>query len=132
HRRINHIHFHRHDLNAVSSARQFIADSLHTWGLDDLIDDTRLLTSEIVTNALIHADSDVDVRLREYPDHLRLEVHDTDPTPAIPTPITLTLDTNQHAEHGRGLLIVDALASQWGNTPSGRGKTIWVDIDNHP
>ncbi|MYX95978.1 SpoIIE family protein phosphatase [Streptomyces sp. SID486] len=132
HRRINHIHFHRHDLNAVSSARQFIADSLHTWGLDDLIDDTRLLTSEIVTNALIHADSDVDVRLREYPDHLRLEVHDTDPTPAIPTPITLTLDTNQHAEHGRGLLIVDALATQWGNTPSGRGKTIWVDIDNHP
>ncbi|GAA2775927.1 hypothetical protein GCM10010521_63180 [Streptomyces rameus] len=129
-RRITDIHFHRHDLNAVKSARQFITDSLHTWGLDDLIDDTQLLTSEIVTNALIHADSDVDLRLREYPDHLRLEIHDTDPTPPIPTPITLAPDTNQHAEHGRGLLIVDALATQWGNTPTGRGKTIWVNIDS--
>ncbi|MFI9243869.1 SpoIIE family protein phosphatase [Streptomyces sp. NPDC053086] len=131
-RRITNIHFHRHDLNAVKTARQFITDSLHTWGLDNLIDNTRLLTSEIVTNALIHADSDVDLRLREYPDHLRLEVHDTDSTPPIPIPITLTPDANQHAEHGRGLLIVDALATQWGNTPTGRGKTIWVNIYNHP
>ncbi|MFI2761805.1 SpoIIE family protein phosphatase [Streptomyces echinatus] len=131
-RRITRMTFHRHDLKAVKTARQFITDSLHTWGLDDLIDSTRLVTSEIVTNALIHADSDVDLRLREYPDHLRLEVRDTDPTPPIPTAITLTTETSQHTEHGRGLHIVDALSTGWGNSPTGRGKTIWVDIYNNP
>jgi anti-sigma regulatory factor (Ser/Thr protein kinase) len=129
-RRIKRTTFHRHDLTAVKAARQFITDNLHQWGLDDLIDNFQLITSEIVTNALIHADSDVDLRLREYPDHLRLEVRDTNPTPPIPTPITQTLEQNQHAEHGRGLNIVDTLSTQWGNTPSGRGKTIWVDIYN--
>ncbi|WP_251096514.1 SpoIIE family protein phosphatase [Streptomyces sp. Caat 7-52] len=129
-RRITRMTFHRHDLRAVKTARQFITDSLHTWGLDDLIDSTQLVTSEIVTNALIHADSDVDLRLREYPDHLRLEVRDTDPTPPIPTAITLTAETSQHTEHGRGLHIVDALSTEWGNAPTGRGKTIWVDIYN--
>ncbi|MER5860482.1 SpoIIE family protein phosphatase [Streptomyces sp900105245] len=129
-RRIKRTTFHRHDLRAVKAARQFITDNLHQWGLDDLIDNFQLITSEIVTNALIHADSDVDLRLREYPDHLRLEVRDTNPTPPIPTPITQTLEQNQQAEHGRGLNIVDTLSTQWGNTPSGRGKTIWVDIYN--
>ncbi|MGW4567264.1 SpoIIE family protein phosphatase [Streptomyces sp. NPDC004561] len=137
-RRISHRTFQRHDLQAVKAARQFITDSLHTWGLDQMIDNFQLLTSEIVTNALIHADSDVDLRLREYPDHLRLEVHDTDPTPPIPT-TTDTPRANQHAEHsrsltitehGRGLTIVDHLSTQWGNTPTTHGKTIWVDIYN--
>ncbi|WP_317447138.1 SpoIIE family protein phosphatase [Streptomyces collinus] len=129
-RRITRMTFHRHDLHAVKAARQFISDSLHTWGMDQMIDSFQLVTSEIVTNALIHADSDVDLRLREYPDHLRLEVRDTDPTPPVPASITLTDDTNEHAEHGRGLIIVDSLSSEWGNSPSGRGKTVWVDMYN--
>ncbi|WP_225829267.1 ATP-binding SpoIIE family protein phosphatase [Streptomyces naphthomycinicus] len=130
-RRITRKSFHRHDLHAVKAARQFVSDSLHQWGLDEMIDSFQLVTSEMVTNALIHADSDVDLRLREYPDHLRLEVRDADPTPPVPAPITLTEESNEYAEHGRGLVIVDALCSEWGNSPSGRGKTVWVDVYNN-
>jgi hypothetical protein len=47
--------------------------------------------------------------------------------PAVPEPIALSNEPGSESEHGRGLVIVDALASEWGNSPSGRGKTIWVE-----
>ncbi|MFI8219973.1 SpoIIE family protein phosphatase [Streptomyces sp. NPDC085932] len=119
----------RHDLHAVKDARQFVRESLHSWGLDEVSDSIELVTSEIVTNALIHADSDVDLRLREYPDHLRLEVRDADPAPPVPASILALEEENEYAEHGRGLVIVESLSSDWGNSPSGRGKTVWVDVE---
>ncbi|MFJ9822681.1 SpoIIE family protein phosphatase [Streptomyces sp. NPDC101151] len=122
----------RHDLKGVKQARRFIREQLHVWDLDEVRDDVELLASEVVTNALIHADSSVDVRLREYPDHLRLEVRDADPTPPVPSAVTATDEANAWAEHGRGLLIVDELASQWGKSPSGRGKTVWFDMPRTP
>ncbi|MFD4567528.1 SpoIIE family protein phosphatase [Streptomyces sp. NPDC058467] len=131
-RHISRISFQRHDLHAVKAARQFVRDSLHTWGLDAMVDSLELMTSEIVTNALIHADSDVDLRLREYPDHLRLEVRDADPTPPVPASIMVSEEENEYAEHGRGLIIVESLTSDWGNSPSGRGKTVWIDVETSP
>lgn len=117
----------RHDLHGVKMARTFVRKHLHQWGLDAQVDDLELMTSELVTNALLHADSDVDLRMREYEDHLRVEVRDSDPMPAVPEPIALSNEPGSESEHGRGLVIVDALASEWGNSPSGRGKTIWVE-----
>ncbi|MGW7385566.1 ATP-binding protein [Streptomyces sp. NPDC054794] len=88
----------------------------------------QLVVSEIVTNALIHAGSDVDVRLRAYPDHIRLEVRDSASNPPVPSPLALAEEENAEAEHGRGLLIVEALASAWHTYPNGRGKTVSVDL----
>lgn len=126
HRRISSMRIQRHDLAGVKAARTFVRGKLHERGLLHIADDVALVTSEIVTNALIHADSNVELRVREYPDHIRLEVRDSDPAPPIPS--SIATDDEEILECGRGLIIVDAIASGWGTSPSGRGKTVWLEM----
>ncbi|MFC9094957.1 SpoIIE family protein phosphatase [Streptomyces sp. NPDC057072] len=121
------LYIQRRDLHGVRAARVFVDDHLHSWGFADMSDDLQLMVSEIVTNALIHAGSDVDVRLRAFDDHIRLEVRDSDSNPPVPSPLVLREEENAEAEHGRGMLIVDALAGQWNTSPNGRGKTVFLD-----
>lgn len=127
HPRIAQTSVERHNLQGVAHVRQFLRDQLHQWNLDTVLDEMEVLVSEVVTNALIHAHSEVDLRLRALPDRIRVEVRDSDPHPPIPTPIISTSDANQEAESGRGLLIVDALAAAWGSSPAGRGKNTWFE-----
>jgi anti-sigma regulatory factor (Ser/Thr protein kinase) len=127
--RVARISVQRHDLQGVGRVRRFLDDMLERWGLRRLRDDLDLLATEVVTNALIHAHSEVEVRVRGYPDRIRVDVRDSDPHPPVPAAI-LTADAagNQAAESGRGLLIVEMLAAAWGSSPSGRGKTTWFDV----
>ncbi|MGW3882799.1 SpoIIE family protein phosphatase [Streptomyces sp. NPDC005055] len=116
------------DLHGVKAARSFMDDRLSVWGLTQMSDALQLIASEIVTNALIHAGSDVDIRLREFADHVRLEVRDSDINPPVPSPLALSEEENAEAEHGRGLLIVEALSGLWNSSPNGRGKTVSVEV----
>jgi anti-sigma regulatory factor (Ser/Thr protein kinase) len=118
----------RRDLHGVKAARTFVDDHLTSWGLAALSEDLQLIASEIVTNALIHAGSDVDVCLRTFPDRVRLEVRDSDSNPPVPSPLTLAEEEKAESEHGRGLLIVEALSTAWNSTPNGRGKTVALDL----
>ncbi|MFE2546901.1 SpoIIE family protein phosphatase [Actinacidiphila glaucinigra] len=127
--RVAQLHVHRRDLSGVKEARGFVYECLCDWCLVDLADDLMLITSELVTNALIHAGSDVDLRLRAFDDHVRLEVRDSDSDPPVPTAYSLTEEGSAQAEHGRGLYLVDALARSWNTSPSGRGKTVWLEMD---
>ncbi|WP_234021104.1 ATP-binding protein [Streptomyces sp. Tu 6176] len=113
----------------MRQAREFVHERLCGWGLADLSDDVELVTSEIVTNALVHAGSDVDVRLRVYADRLRLEVRDSASDPPVPALYSLSDEGCARAEHGRGLFLVDALADTWNTSPNGRGKTVWLEMD---
>ncbi|MFC9624467.1 SpoIIE family protein phosphatase [Streptomyces sp. NPDC056930] len=122
-------HVHRRDLRGVGAARGFVDECLCEWGLAELSDELVLITSELVTNALIHAGSDVDLRLRAFGDRVRLEVRDSDSDPPVPTAHSLTAEGSARAEHGRGLFLVDALAHTWNTSPSGRGKTVWLEMD---
>ncbi len=126
--RTGHLHIQRRDLRAVRDARFFIHDRLSDWGLAELSDDLQLIASEVVTNALVHAGSEVDVRLRAYPDRIRLEVRDSETDPPVPTAYSLSEEGSAQAEHGRGLFLVDALADSWNCSPNGRGKTVWLEI----
>ncbi|MFE7710314.1 SpoIIE family protein phosphatase [Streptomyces sp. NPDC057486] len=128
HRRTARMSVQRHHLQAVAQVRVFLRDLLRQWDRAQLLETLELVTTEVVTNALIHADSEVELRLREYPDRIRVEVRDSDPHPPVPTAIVAEEETNQEAESGRGLLIVDALAGDWGSSPAGRGKTTWFEI----
>ncbi|WP_326815457.1 SpoIIE family protein phosphatase [Streptomyces sp. NBC_01763] len=122
------LHIQSRDLHGVKAARSFVEQRLRSWGLAEMSDDLELMVSEIVTNAIIHAGSDVDVRLRAYTDRVRLEVRDSDSNPPVPSPLSLSEEGNAEAEHGRGLLIVEALAGLWNSSPNGRGKTVSLDV----
>jgi hypothetical protein len=64
--------------------------------------------------------------VRRYPECVRIEVRDSDPRLALPVGLPLADDA---AEGGHGLLIVFAMASAWGTSPSsGRGKTVWLEL----
>ncbi|MFJ4844626.1 MULTISPECIES: SpoIIE family protein phosphatase [unclassified Streptomyces] len=127
--RAAHLHVQRRDLHGVAAARGFVHQRLCDWGLVGLSDDLVLITSELVTNALIHAGSDVDLRLRSFGDHIRLEVLDSDSDPPVPTAYSLTDEGRAKAEHGRGLYLVDALCRTWNTSTCGLGKTVWLEMD---
>ncbi|RDS64363.1 SpoIIE family protein phosphatase [Streptomyces sp. M7] len=122
------MHIQRRDLRGVGTARAFVHEQLGSWGLEDMADVVELAASEIVTNALIHAGSDVDLRLRIFEDHLRLEVRDSDTNPPIPSALSLTEEEAPEAEHGRGMLIVESLADEWTSYPNGQGKTVALKL----
>ncbi|MFF4761266.1 hypothetical protein [Streptomyces sp. NPDC001292] len=54
---------------------------------------------------------------------------DSETDPPVPTAHLLTDEGSARAEHGRGLCLVDALAHTWNTSPSGWGKTIWLEMD---
>jgi PAS domain S-box-containing protein len=80
------------------------------------------LISEVVTNVVLHARCRPVVRLSLVGDTLRVEVDDTSPT--IPSRRRYELD----AATGRGLALVDSLATAWGAVPTASGKTVWFEL----
>lgn len=109
---------------SASAARRFVADALDAWGCQYLCDAALLGVSELVTNAVVHAGSPAELHLRWQGARLRVEVRDSDPTP-IPhrRPAATTEDT-----HGRGLLLVDAVADGWGVQDGEDGKVVWFEL----
>ena len=114
-----------HTVEAPRLARRYLAARAAAWpaGLLDLV---VLLTSELVTNAVVHGRSPVALRLADDGDQITIEISDGDPHP-LPTDAGRPPDTRQN---GRGLLIVDNLADRWGcrlhRTPP--GKTVWFEL----
>jgi len=111
------------DLNSVRTARGFARDVVSEWNVPGLIDDVQLGISELVTNAVRHAGTDVVMTLR-LDDMLVVEVQDSDPElrhPAVPT-------TDPLATSGRGLQIVSAVSADWGVRSVPEGKVVWFAL----
>ncbi|MCW2724884.1 MAG: histidine kinase [Frankiales bacterium] len=105
---------------SVQSSRRFAGETLRAWSMPDaLVDDVVLLTSELVTNALLHGQAPVEMRLREGVDHVVLEVEDH------ATYLPRRMRPSGDDEHGRGLQLVTLLADRWGTRPTSHGKTVW-------
>jgi anti-sigma regulatory factor (Ser/Thr protein kinase) len=102
------------------AARNFVGATLDRWGRGDLVEVAVLLTSELVTNAIIHAGTDLVVTVRREGDRARVAVHDEEITP--PRRREPGLDG------GRGLALVEALAGAWGTFPRGEGKAVWFEL----
>ena len=96
--------------------------TLDTWGVGERFADLPLVTSELVTNAVRHAGSDVDVSLDLTAERLRLEVSDRSKQPPI------LGDPSAARDGGRGLHIVARLASRWGLESRAHGKTVWCEV----
>jgi anti-sigma regulatory factor (Ser/Thr protein kinase) len=110
------------DTSSASSARRFVRDTLHSWGLDEHTETATLLISELVTNAVLHAQSAPEVILLTAGTVLRVEVHDQ--SPVLPARRHYGLQ----AGTGRGIVLVEEMASGWGAEPSGAGKVVWFEL----
>lgn len=84
------------------------------------LDDAKLLVSELVTNAIRHARSPVQVTVRDHGGRLRVEVADESVRPLV--------YREGLQEGGRGLLLLDALADRWGVDHHSHGKTVWFEL----
>ncbi len=88
----------------------------------ELLDDAVLLVSETVGNSVLHARSGTVVTARYGAGVLRVEVSDDSPVPPA------LRDADPEATGGRGVLILDSLASRWGINVAGTGKTVWFEL----
>jgi anti-sigma regulatory factor (Ser/Thr protein kinase) len=100
-----------------------LRDALKTWELDGFGQVTELLASELVTNALRHVGSPITLRAFRQPSRIRVEVEDT----STMTPVRR--DPEPLDPGGRGIMIVESLANDWGADVRDDGKTVWFEID---
>ena len=112
------------DVTTPAAARRFVRAALESVETDPVVIETaELLTDELVTNAIVHAHCKSYLFIRAVKGLVRVEVTDPDdqlPSMAIP-------DTD--AVGGRGLVIVNGLASAWGVQRSNEGgKTVWFEL----
>jgi len=106
---------------SVGRARELARGQLTAWGLEDLVDTTELLVSELVTNALRYGEGEI--RLRLLRDRtLVCEVWDAG---LVQPRRRRARDTD---EGGRGLQLVGLLSAAWGARRTPRGKTVWFEL----
>jgi anti-sigma regulatory factor (Ser/Thr protein kinase) len=112
------------DLSNIAQARRFVTAALGSCS-EDTVEVARLLTSELVTNALVHARSSFDVGVSEDGGVVRVAVTDQGQGAPVVAPDLRT------AEGGRGLRLLDVLAIAWGVEERLPGKTVWFDLHCH-
>ncbi|MFI9649107.1 SpoIIE family protein phosphatase [Streptomyces sp. NPDC052040] len=120
----------------VSGARRQLRELLHDWSSPDQVDSAELLASEMLTNVLVHTDTDA-LLVAEVSAagndsdgpggrRMRVEVADAgDDLPHLRHPGEL-------ASSGRGLLLTELLADAWGVEPRGQGKSTWFELHEPP
>ncbi|OIJ89508.1 hypothetical protein BIV25_34155 [Streptomyces sp. MUSC 14] len=108
--------------SSVPEARAFVGEILTSWGSTYRADDVQLLASEVLTNAVLHAEGPLHLHMRRDTTELAVEISDR--SPHLPHPRLADVED----ESGRGLLLVDALADNWGVRPTEEGKTTWFTL----
>jgi len=116
----------RPNAKAPALARQYVVDTCTDWGVTRVAKLASLIASELVTNAVVHARTPALMALRLGNAMLDVSVRDNDPRPMYrPAP---GLTGAHEGEHGRGLLILEAMADEWGSHPTADGKVVWATI----
>nr|BFD83754.1 SpoIIE family protein phosphatase [Streptomyces sp. Xyl84] len=114
----------------IAVARQQLRELLHDWASADQVDSAVLLLSEMLTNVLVHTDTDA-LLLAEVsgePGERRMRVEVTDAGDDLPH----KRRPGELASSGRGLVLIELLADAWGVEPRGVGKSIWFELYEPP
>lgn len=111
-------------VESPAAARGFMRRVLDAWDCEDPDEIAVLLTSEVVSNAVVHAATRLalDVVWDDGGEMLRVEVRDGDECP--PRHRHPSID----AVGGRGIMLVESLARRWGSEPEGEGKVVWFEL----
>ncbi len=113
----------RAEPGAPDAARRLLVQALRRWGRHGfLLDDARLVLSELATNAVVHARTPFSVVVRCEEAGLRVSVRDFSRMKPV------LLETGPAAASGRGLRLVEAVASDWGAELTTDGKTVWAEL----
>jgi len=109
---------------SAGAARRFVRDVLHQSSAGLREEPVLLCTDELVTNAIVHVQTDIEVVVRLDADVIRVEVHDQSDRPP------LRQMSHVDAEAGRGLQLVEALSERWGvdTGAGGGGKAVWFEV----
>lgn len=120
------------DRRTPAAARALVRSILAEADLDYLLNEALLLTTELATNAVVHAGTELDVEVTADARGLTVTVTDFAPGPVEELavgPRNETFDIGEVAERGRGLLLVDHFANRWGTVHEGIGKGVWFRLD---
>jgi serine phosphatase RsbU (regulator of sigma subunit) len=120
-----HSYVHQADPEGLADARVALRQTLAGWKLAELADDVELAAGELLVNVLLHTEGGAVLTLEVLPEpvrRIRLTVQDRSSVwPRRRSP-------GEAATSGRGLLMIDALASRWGVEPRGDGKAVWCEF----
>ncbi|MEU4559152.1 SpoIIE family protein phosphatase [Actinoplanes sp. NPDC023936] len=120
------------DRRTPAAARALVRSVLEETGLVSLLNEALLLTTELSTNAVVHANTELEIEVTADPGGLTVTVTDFAPGPVEQLavgPKNESPDIGEVAERGRGLLLVDHFASRWGTVHEGDGKGVWFRLD---
>ena len=106
----------------VGAGRRFVRDTVERWGHAEVAEDAALVASELITNAVLHARTRLEVIVRRHDDRIRIEVSDGNRN--LPRMRQHTVQSGT----GRGLHLVAAVAADWGAEARHDDKTVWVEL----
>jgi anti-sigma regulatory factor (Ser/Thr protein kinase) len=108
---------------SAGAARRFVDLVLVDAGLAHLADVATMLVSELVANSVLHTGTLIEVVVEPREDRVRVEVHDGSPQ----LPVRKYYSTMSGT--GRGLMLVERMATQWGAERTAEGKVVWFELD---
>ena len=108
--------------SSATRARTIAREQLETLCSTDTVEVIALLVTELVTNAILHARTPFQLTLESRPDHVRICVEDhSNERPTV-------RHYESDAVTGRGLALVEQLASSWGVDTTPEGKVVWCEV----
>ncbi|GAA0574378.1 hypothetical protein GCM10010172_68760 [Paractinoplanes ferrugineus] len=107
-----------------SRVRQWMGTRLREWSVpEQVIGSAILCTSELTTNALLHAGTPAQVHIDLNAERLLVSVADTGTRGSV-----IRAHTDAMSSRGRGLSLIEELSDSWGTDPSVRGSTVWFEL----
>jgi anti-sigma regulatory factor (Ser/Thr protein kinase) len=114
----------RPDPGDVAVARRWVADALAGHASQETIETVVLLVSELTTNAVLHAGTDMALLLLVEGPTVHLEVADSNRDKPV------VRDPSDDDAHGRGMLLVEVMSDRWGADRTADGKVVWFEISD--
>jgi anti-sigma regulatory factor (Ser/Thr protein kinase) len=109
---------------SAAQGRHFVIETLQQWLLDPLVDSAALLSTEVITNAVLHARTPLTVSVERAGDD-GVQISVSDGSTLVPQRRQATADST----NGRGLDLLDRVSASWSVTITSLGKTVQFTLD---